>query len=419
MIVTIARTFFRLRQLTDGECITIGSSCNSILSASWRIIKDWEGTLAVFVCFIKHLFKKIYSPIVSFSLLFGVISLSFAPMSTQAGFFSSILGDEVYAQTGQVISNLSDKNSQTMTLLQANVSSSFALQDKKGEVSADIAPNIVSDSAILPATGPMGVSDGKEAVDPSSLETSVYVVRKGDSISQIAKMFDISVDTILSANDMQKGEKLKEGDILLILPFSGIEHTVTKGQTLQGIATLYKVDIDEILFNNDIDLDTKLSVGEKLMIPGATLSGTATKTSSSTSGIARSYSSQSSLPGVPGYFINPVPSARKTRGTSSTHKGVDLAASIGTPILAAADGRVTFARNGYNGGFGNLVIISHSNGTKTLYAHQSKLNTSVGRQVKAGEVIGYVGNTGRSRGAHLHFEVHGAKNPGNDWSWKK
>jgi len=97
---------------------------------------------------------------------------------------------------------------------------------------------------------------------------------------------------------------------------------------------------------------------------------------------------------------------------------VDLAIKTGTPIRASAAGKVTLARNGYNGGYGNLVVISHPNGTETLYAHQSKIATTTGVQVYQGEVIGYVGSTGRSTGPHLHFEVHGARNPGVDGSWK-
>jgi murein DD-endopeptidase MepM/ murein hydrolase activator NlpD len=94
------------------------------------------------------------------------------------------------------------------------------------------------------------------------------------------------------------------------------------------------------------------------------------------------------------------------------YNGVDLAAGVGTPILAAAGGEVIVAKgSGWNGGYGNYVVIKHPNGTQTLYAHMSSTAISSGAQVSGGEVIGYVGNTGRSTGSHLHFEVRGAKNP--------
>ena len=230
------------------------------------------------------------------------------------------------------------------------------------------------------------------------------MVRKGDNISQIAKMFNVSVDTILSVNELRKGDKLKEGDVLLILPFSGVEHTVTKGQTLQGIANLYKVDLEDILLANDIDSNGKLVVGEKLMIPGA---GMLSETKPKSSGGG----SYAKMPNVIGYFQNPVPTGRRSRGLSSSHKGVDIAAPTGTPIRAAAAGKVLTARMGWNGAFGNMVIVQHPNGTKTLYAHMSRLGTNTGAEVVQGETIGYVGSTGRSTGPHLHFEVLGAKNP--------
>ena len=85
------------------------------------------------------------------------------------------------------------------------------------------------------------------------------------------------------------------------------------------------------------------------------------------------------------------------------HAGVDLAAPEGTPIRAADSGRVVLAA--YTGGYGNYTCISHSASLSTCYGHQSRYATSAGASVSKGQVIGYVGNTGNSYGAHLHFEV--------------
>ena len=92
-------------------------------------------------------------------------------------------------------------------------------------------------------------------------------------------------------------------------------------------------------------------------------------------------------------------------GYSKMHRGVDFAAKRGTPILAAGDGRVTFA--GRNCSFGRFVEIKHLNNFKTRYAHLYKFAKGLkkGRVVKQGDVIGYVGNSGRSTGPHLHYEV--------------
>lgn len=358
-----------------------------------------------------------------------------SPLQAQAGLLALILGDEAHAKAPIVDSTEISQTSGTMQLLTANVSSASIYQDSKskrsvsgvakkndGEASAvdqDITVSIVSDSALLSVGGSMGASDGKDLIDPSSLETSVYVVRKGDSISAIAEMFEISVNTILWANDMKKGDKLIEGDVLLILPISGLEHTVTKGQTLQSIAKLYKVDIDDITFYNGLDAGAKLAIGDELMIPdGIKAQENDKPVVDLKASIAKDkkYYEAHPVKNLAGYYVNPVPGYRKSQGIHDKN-AVDLAIKTGTPIHAAAAGRVTLARNGYNGGFGNLVIISHPNGTETLYAHQSKIATTTGAQVAQGEIIGYVGSTGRSTGPHLHFEVHGARNPGADGSW--
>jgi len=89
----------------------------------------------------------------------------------------------------------------------------------------------------------------------------------------------------------------------------------------------------------------------------------------------------------------------------STHKGIDIGAPKGTSIRAAAAGTVTIAKTGYNGGYGIYVKINHGNGIETIYGHCSALNTSAGQKVSQGQVIAYVGSTGRSTGNHLHFEI--------------
>ncbi len=85
------------------------------------------------------------------------------------------------------------------------------------------------------------------------------------------------------------------------------------------------------------------------------------------------------------------------------HQGVDLAAPVGTPIVAPGEGVVTFA--GWQRGYGNLIKIEHALGTETRYGHLSKIRVKVGQKVSRGALIGDMGNTGRSTGPHLHYEV--------------
>ncbi|OYW81546.1 MAG: peptidase M23 [Sphingobacteriia bacterium 32-37-4] len=100
-----------------------------------------------------------------------------------------------------------------------------------------------------------------------------------------------------------------------------------------------------------------------------------------------------------GYRIDPVYKDRRL------HPGLDFTAPVGTPIYAAADGVVKDA--GFNtGGYGNRVVVNHGFGYETLYAHMVRIKARVGTKVKRGEVIGYVGSTGKSTGPHLHYEVH-------------
>lgn len=113
-------------------------------------------------------------------------------------------------------------------------------------------------------------------------------------------------------------------------------------------------------------------------------------------------------------FAKPVVGARTTSSfgyrrdpfnpnRKNYHSGMDLSASVGTPVIAAADGVVEF--KGRNGGYGNTIIIRHKNGYKTVYAHCATTTVEVGESVKMGKVIGSVGRTGTATGAHLHFEV--------------
>lgn len=327
-------------------------------------------------------------------------------LPSQAGAFSlsSLVNNEALAQADTADLSGYVDNSQNMALLQSNAP---ILPVKGSTLPDDTQIKIVADNALVPAATPIS---GDEEIDYSAEETSIYVVKKGDTFAQIAKMYDVSVDTILSVNDLKKGDVPKEGQILLILPFSGIEYTVVKGDTLESIATRYKIPKSDIVAANiDLGDNYKIIPGDKLIIPGA---GMIEKAKASPSKIGKMPSSvaQNNMKSIVGYFINPLPSGHKTQGIHDKY-AIDIGAPTGTPIRASASGIVTFAAMGWNGAYGNVVFIKHPNGTETRYAHMSRLNTSTGAEVSQGDVIGYVGSTGRSTGPHLHFEIRGAKNP--------
>lgn len=354
-------------------------------------------------------------------LLYGSsLGVIFMPVAAGASFLSSLLGGDAYADTRKAETR---ENSQTLTLLSASESYVSALdskkRDKKEEVSGELKGTIVEDTALVPAitaaSSALGGADLPMEGDPMD-DISVYVVRKGDTIGQIAEMYDVSVNTILWANDLKKGAPLKEGDTLLILPISGVKHTVAKGETLASIAKKYKVDTLTIAGFNGLETSAALAVGEELIIPEGQMADTP---ASSGSKPGTKITGNGSSKVISGYYINPVPELRRKSQGLHGKNGVDLAAPTGTRVLASAPGKIIFAKSGWNGAYGNLIIEEHPNGTKTLYAHLSQINVTVGQRVERGQLIGLVGNTGRSTGPHLHFEVHGAKNPGSDWTWAK
>lgn len=280
----------------------------------------------------------------------------------------------------------SSGNSQTMKLLEASLNiNPMARGGAEITITDGVALEANSaDSAFLEGSKSGG-------------QISTYIVREGDTLSEIAEIFDVSVNTIVWANNISGG-RIREGQELIILPISGVRHIVKSGDTLKSIALKYKADADDISLYNGFALEAKLEVGETIIIPDGIMGANASVVVSPKINVAN------------GYFIRPT-TGRKSQGLHG-YNGVDIAAPTGTPIWAAASGMVIISRTaGYNGGYGLYVAIRHDNGTQTVYGHMSKVNVAVNQRVDRGEVIGVVGSTGRSTGPHLHFEVRGAKNP--------
>ncbi len=249
-----------------------------------------------------------------------------------------------------------------------------------------------------------------EDVDfPMSDTVSVYEVKKGDTIQDVAKLFDVSVNTIMWANNLSS-KTITKGDTLLILPITGIKHTVKKGDTINSIAKKYKADIQDVASYNGLIANAALSIGDTVIVPDGEVEITQTIKPKATTKKPRVLNSYS-LNAPSGFLFRPISGGRKTQGIHG-HNGVDLASYIGTPVMAAASGKVIVAKaSGYNGGYGIMIIISHDKGIQTIYAHLQDVYVTQGETVAQGQSIGSLGNTGKSTGPHLHFEVRGAKNP--------
>ncbi len=237
-----------------------------------------------------------------------------------------------------------------------------------------------------------------------------YEVAPGDSVSTIAESFGISTETILSANNLRNADFIRLGDSLIILPISGLLHTVEKGDSLLYLASRYGVDTEEIVgykVNKIADADS-LAIGQKLIIPGGTMP--AARATASTRGVARP-AAEAAAGAAPaqanssasGQFIWPNP-GRITQYFNGAHSGLDIAAPYGTPV-AAADGGVVVERAALDWGLGWYVTVDHGNGYATTYSHLSSFAVGIGARVAQGDMIGRIGTTGNSTGPHDHFVV--------------
>lgn len=265
---------------------------------------------------------------------------------------------------------------------------------------------IMVDENALVSTGPVGEDEIAEQKSGMG-EIRVYTVREGDSLSQIADMFGVTTNTIMWANDITKASAIQPGDTLVILPIAGVRHIVKKGDTISTIAKKYEGDAEEILSYNQLAATDDLVVGNTIIIPGGELHMTpvsASKAQPIKVGGATTASGK-------GWLSHPAPGSVKTQGIHG-YNAVDLAGSYGSSIRAAAAGEVIVSKSsGWNGGYGQYIVVRHSNGVQTLYAHLSSNSVGVGEYVAQGQVIGGMGSTGKSTGNHLHFEVRGGSNP--------
>ena len=268
--------------------------------------------------------------------------------------------------------------------------------------------DVVVDGGALVSRGPVG-ADVIAKTQNQTGEIRVYTVKPGDTLSQIAEMFDVTANTVRWANDLGRAA-IQPGDSLIILPIVGVRHVVKDGDTIGSIAKKYEGDGDEILAYNQLPDASALSVGDTLIIPGGAVHRAPAPTPTRTrTAVASTPAPATSASG--GYYAHPAPGALKTQGLHG-YNAVDLAAGHGSPIRAAAAGEVIVSKNsGWNGGYGKYIVVRHPNGTQTLYSHLSTNYVGVGAYVAQGETIGTMGSTGRSTGTHLHFEVRGARNP--------
>ncbi len=229
-----------------------------------------------------------------------------------------------------------------------------------------------------------------------------YRVQAGDRVSDIAQEFDLTPETIMWANTQLEDDpdRLTIGEVLTILPVNGVYHTVATGETIQSIAKKHSADPDAILgFElNQLSVGETLPIGQALIVPGGKKPIVQKQVRAYRCAIP-----QIAARGTGNFFCWPV-SGVITQEYWAFHQGIDVGAPIGAPVKAADSGFVAFA--GWdNTGFGRMILIDHGNGYTTLYGHLDRFAVAVGDSVKKGQLIGRVGNTGRSTGPHLDFRI--------------
>jgi murein DD-endopeptidase MepM/ murein hydrolase activator NlpD len=237
-------------------------------------------------------------------------------------------------------------------------------------------------------------------------ETVSYTVLPGDTISTIAEKFKISVSTILWENNLNAYSIIRPNDTLSILPVSGLNHKVAKNETLSSIAKKYEVEEEKILaINKNLDSGA-LQIGQTILVPGgkkSTYVAPAPKTYTGIDAIKNIVTPPASKVESGNKMAWPTEGHRITQYYSWRHYGLDIANKVGTPLYAADSGTIELA--GWGTGYGNQIVIDHGGGKKTRYAHLSKFYVGAGDKVSKGDSIGAMGSTGWSTGSHLHFEV--------------
>ncbi len=216
---------------------------------------------------------------------------------------------------------------------------------------------------------------------------------------------------------------------------AGVVHVVRRGETIWRIARAYGIDPADLMETNGVTDPRAVEVGAELFVPGATRvvdvpaagveatsnpTATSTSTATATSNPAPTSSTPTATRPAAATAHDDARLAWPLQGVlygrygvraGRRHDGIDIAAPEGTPVAAAAAGTVIYA--GEQAGYGALVILKHDGGLVTLYAHNSKLLVSEGERVRRGQPIARVGESGRTTGPHLHFEVREGTRPKN------
>lgn len=282
------------------------------------------------------------------------------------------------------------------------------------ELSLKIASLVIVGSLIVSATGvnPAGamifpdllslvrvddkhVSDNlTDAKDDSQDEE--YIVKKGDTLWDLSRKYCVDWKTIAYANDLDLNGVIHAGQ-KLVIPVKGVMfHIVKRGESLWAISRKYDREIKALAAVNNIADPNRLQVGVRLVIPQEQEE---IATAFARKDLPSRYEGHWRMP-----VVGPITSGYGPRG-NEFHHGLDIAAEKGEKIYAVRAGTVEFS-GWLNNIYGQAVIIDHGDGIRSLYAHNSKNLVKKGDRVRTLTAIAKIGNTGKSTGPHLHFEIY-------------
>lgn len=344
------------------------------------LIAFWEDVKVFFFELTKFVFKSLHISFLRFEARKGVIVTA------------------LYRQRGKLSRRLTHSGMATLTALGVMIAPVIAQEFPGRSVNpweATGTPSVLSATTEDPGIDTQISSKVRD-------KNIQYSVQEGDTIKSIANKFGVSEDTVRWQNNLT-GDKIKVGQVLEILPVTGIAHKVVKGDTVYSIAKHYDSEAQAVVdfpfnsFSNDETFE--LAIGQTVIVPDGVK-----PQALQTSPRIRQITPDAGTVVASGQFAWPT-SGRITQNYSWFHKGTDIANNGSPNVLAADSGRVIIAGWPDGSGYGNRVIIDHGNGYKTLYAHLSKIYVVPGQTVGRGAALGQMGTTGRSTGIHLHFEV--------------
>lgn len=243
--------------------------------------------------------------------------------------------------------------------------------------------------------GPLTLPPGEP-----SLPYRSYTVRPGDTFVSIAERYGIPLPYLLASNPSTRPATLRSGQEL-ILPDGGVVHTVRQGQSLSDLARAYSVEVTALRWDG---AGGPPRAGDHVFVPRpSTVPRSTALNLGADHGTRFIWPLRGRISSPYGWRLHPI------LGERHLHIGLDIAVPEGTPVHAAAGGRVVEA--GWSGGYGILVVVDHDDDYSTYYAHLSALRVSLGQYVEQGQLLALSGNTGMSTGPHLHFEIRAGGQP--------